>query len=85
MVGGTENGDGTVTLTVDAVWKKKNTDKAFTHQVKIRPAEERKEDMPQGSFVYLSNELLPFEGSQIPAYIPRLTDEEWQKYYGENK
>ncbi|MCU6747966.1 DUF6070 family protein [Faecalicatena acetigenes] len=85
VVGGTENGDGTVTLTVDAVWKKKNTDKAFTHQVKIRPAEERKEDMPQGSFVYLSNELLPFEGSQIPAYIPRLTDEEWQKYYGENK
>lgn len=85
VVGCTENEDGTVTLTVDAVWKKKNTDKAFTHQVTIRPTGEKETETEEGSFFYLSNEILPFEGSQIPDYVPRLTDEEWQKYYGENE
>ena len=69
-----ENGDGTVTLTVDAVWKKKNTDRAFTHKVQIYP-------QADGTFLYLSNQIEPSGENQIPDYVPRLSDEEWEQYY----
>ena len=66
--------DGTILLTVEAVWKKGNTDRAFTHMVRIGPKED-------GTFSYLSNQIVPSEDNQIPSYIPRLTDEEWEEYY----
>ncbi|MBC5690307.1 hypothetical protein H8S37_15430 [Mediterraneibacter sp. NSJ-55] len=69
-----ENDDGTVTLTVDAVWKKKNTDRAFTHKVQICPRAD-------GTFLYLSNQIEPSGENQIPDYVPRLSDEEWEQYY----
>ena len=59
---------------MDAVWKKGNTGRAFTHMVRIG----LKED---GTFIYLSNQIVPSEDNQLPSYIPRLTDEEWEEYY----
>ena len=48
------NGDGTITLTVNAVYPDHNTAKAFAHEVAIRPLE-------NGSFLYVSNHVLPDE------------------------
>lgn len=44
----TENEDGTVTLLVEAVWPKYKNDRAYVHEVVIRPVE-------GGSFKYVSN------------------------------
>lgn len=51
-----QNSDGTLTLTVDAVWPKKMMDKAFSHKIVIRP-------MPDGSFQYVSNQVVSLEKS----------------------
>ena len=51
-----QNSDGTLTLTVDAIWPKRMMDKAFSHKVVIRP-------MPDGSFQYVSNQVLSLENS----------------------
>lgn len=72
-----EQGDGTIKLTVDAVWERKNLDRAFTSELVVRPLED-------GSFQYVSNHVLSMPGNIEPSwYQPRLTDEEWEKYYGE--
>ena len=46
-----EHGDGTIELTVNAVYSKENTSKAFTHKTVIRP-------LSDGSFQYVSNRLV---------------------------
>lgn len=46
-----ENGDGTLQLTVDAIWQEKRLDKAFTHEVTVRPRS-------GGGFEYVSNRVL---------------------------
>ena len=69
--------DGTIVLTVHAVWTERDTDAAFCHQVVIRP-------LKDGSFQYVSNHILPTENQVEPVwYVARLTKEEWQEYYGE--
>lgn len=50
----TENEDGTITLTVNAVYPKENTAKAFSHKTVIRPLDE-------GGFQYVSNEMISSE------------------------
>lgn len=54
----TENGDGTITLTVDGVWIEQGTDCAFTNTLVVQPFED-------GTFRYLSNSIVPKE-TQIP-------------------
>ncbi len=51
VVGYTENGDGTITLIVNAVYPKENTSKSFSHKTVIRPLDE-------GGFQYVSNEII---------------------------
>lgn len=70
-----QNGDGTFTLTVDAIWPAKMMDRAFSHQVMIRPMED-------GSFQYVSNRGIPLENAVEPNWytertaISILTEEE---------
>ena len=71
-----ENQDGTIKLTVKAVWPEKNLENAFTHEVVIRPLED-------GGFQYVSNHVIPSaENVEITWYTERLSDDEWQEYYG---
>lgn len=50
----TENEDGTITLTVNAVYPKENTPKSFSHKTVIRP-------LGEGGFQYVSNEMISSE------------------------
>ena len=64
-----------LTLTVDGVWEWGNNDEAFTHEVTIHL-------LPDGTFRYVSNHLINWaENVETDWYEPRLTDEEWEKYY----
>ncbi|WP_349945613.1 DUF6070 family protein [Lacrimispora sp. BS-2] len=67
--------DGTIELTVNAVWPKMNLETAFQHKVVIRP-------LPDGKFQYVSNQVIPSENNVEPTwYVNRLTEEEWKEYY----
>lgn len=71
-----ENPDGTFALTVNAVWPKEKLEKAFSHVVVIRSLED-------GGFQYVSNRVIPSEDNVEPMwYADRLTDEEWEEYFG---
>lgn len=63
------NGDGTIELTVNAVWPEQNLGTAFLHQVTVRP-------MSGGGFQYILNQVLP-PGTQVPAswYAERIAAE----------
>lgn len=73
------NGDGTITLTINAVYPDHNTAKAFAHEVTIRPLE-------NGSFQYVSNHILPDEDNDIGSWrVNRLNEDEWNDIYGKSK
>lgn len=73
-----ENDDGTITLTVNAVYPRKNVSRAFAHEVVIRPLEE-------GRFQYVSNRIIPSPDNYEPAWHrARLTEERWEELYGKN-
>lgn len=74
----TKNPDGTITLTVNAVYARKNTCRAFSHEVVIRPLE-------GDGFRYVSNRTVPSPdhcGSEWRR--ERLTEEQWEELYGED-
>lgn len=71
-----ENQDGTIKLTVNAVWTEGNLENAFCHEVIIRPLE-------NGGFQYVSNHVIPSEDNvEVTWYTERLSDDKWQEYYG---
>lgn len=71
-----ENRDGTVKLTVNAVWPEECREKAFCHEVVIRPLED-------GGFQYVSNHVIPSgDNVEITWYTERLDAAKWQEYYG---
>ncbi len=59
VVGWRENGDGTITLTVNAVYPHDDTSRAFTHETVIRPLDGER-------FQYVSNRMLSEEGEYDP-------------------
>lgn len=66
----TENEDGTVTLSVNAVYAEENTSKAFSHKTVIRP-------LDGGGFQYVSNEvILPEEDYDMWWHTDRLAKED---------
>lgn len=70
VVSYTENGDGTVTLHVNAVYPDGNMSKEFSHTTVIRP-------LSEDSFQYVSNEIILPEGNyDIWWHSNRLTEEE---------
>lgn len=74
-----ENEDGTITLTVNAVWEWNDNDHAFSHEVVIRP-------LSDGGWQYVSNHVIAWDQDVKPSwYCSRLTEDEWHKYYEENK
>lgn len=76
VVGYTENSDGTVTLTVHAVYPEEGTSRAFTHEVVVRPLED-------GGFRYVSNRRLPSRDDFGTGWhTNRLTREAWEEIYG---
>lgn len=66
-VGYAVQSDGTLKLTVDAVWPDENTDHAFTHEVVLRLFDD-------GSFQYVSNYLIPSKHNITPPYINRYNE-----------
>ena len=71
-----DNQDGTITLTVNAVWREEKLARAFSHEVVIRP-------LADGGFQYVSNHIIPSDDNVVPRwYTDRLTNEEWKEYYG---
>ena len=76
VVGYTENEDGTVTLQINAVYPNGNMSKEFSHTTVIR-------QLSEGSFRYVSNEIILPEGNyEIWWHSNRLTEEEWKEVYG---
>ena len=83
VVGCTQNPDGTITFQVNAVYPDGNTSRAFSHETVIRPLED-------GSFRYVSNRMCASPASdgvkeaRMWWHADRLTEEEWEKAYGES-
>lgn len=74
-----DNGDGTLTLTVNAVYPQRNLSKAYAHEVVIRP-------LADGGVRYVSNRsLFSKEGDAGAWHVPRLTEEEWIRVYGKDE
>lgn len=77
VVSCTENQDGTIELTVNAVYPNGNTSRAYTHRTVIRPQDD-------GTFQYVSNRMLsPEEDCDIRWHSERMTEEEWREAYGD--
>lgn len=65
-----ENSDGTITLTVNAVYPNENTSKLFVHEVVVRP-------LPDGCFQYVSNRVIvPADSNEMWWHTERLEMEE---------
>ncbi len=70
-----EKEDGTIVLTVNAVYPEDNTSRSFTHETVIRPLED-------GRYQYVSNQVIyPEETYDAWWHAERLTGEQWQETY----
>lgn len=68
-----ENADGTIKLTVNVVWPEKHLERAFCHEVVIRP-------FADGEFQYVSNHILPSDDNVEPSwYTEKFSDEELEE------
>ncbi len=77
VVSYTENGDGTFTLTVNAVYPEENTSRAYTHKTVVRPLDD-------GGFQYVSNQIIFLEGGcELWWHSERLTEDQWKEIYGD--
>lgn len=72
------NADGTITLIVNAVSEKDESGRLFTHKVAIKEKE-------NDGFEYVSNDVLTMNKEGIYWYRYRLSDKEWQEYYGDTE
>lgn len=68
-----ENTDGSITLSVNAVYPNNNTSKLFSHKVTVM-----EED---GRIYYLANEIMGDGEIDLWWHANRLTDDEWNEYY----
>ena len=76
VIGFTENGDGTLTLTANVVFPYVGDSKVYAHEVVVRPLE-------NGEVQYVSNRIIPSEDNYRETWhTPRLTAEEWEEIYG---
>lgn len=71
-----ENSDGTITLSVYAVFPYKNISKVYAHEVVVSL-------LKDGGVQYVSNQIIPSEDNYEETWhTPRLTEEEWEEMYG---
>ena len=76
VVSYTENDDGTLALTVNAVYPEENTSRAYTHKTVVR-------SLDDGGFQYVSNQVIfPEGGCELWWHSDRLTEDQWKKVYG---
>lgn len=76
VIGFTENGDGTLTLTTNVVFPYVGDSKVYAHEVVVRPLE-------NGGVQYVSNRIIPSEDNcEETWHTPRLTAKEWDEIYG---
>ena len=76
MVSYTENDDGTLTLTVNAVYPEENTSRVYTHKTVVR-------SLDDGGFQYVSNQIIfPEGGCELWWHSDRLTEDQWKEVYG---
>ena len=76
VIGFTENGDGTLTLTANVVFPYVGDSKVYAHEVVVRPLE-------NGGVQYVSNRIIPYEDNcEETWHTPRLTAKEWDEIYG---
>lgn len=76
VIGFTENGDGTLTLTANVVVPYVGDSKVYAHEVVVRPLE-------NGGVQYVSNRIIPSEDNcEETWHTPRLTAKEWDEIYG---
>lgn len=79
VVGYTENGDGTIALTVNVVYPYAGNSKVYVHEVVIRPMEDR-------GVQYVSNRIIPDKNNKEATwYRPRLIEEKWEEIYGNDE
>ena len=77
VIGFTENGDGTLTLTANVVFPYVGDSKVYAHEVVVRPLE-------NGGVQYVSNRIIPSEDNcEETWHTPRLTAKEWAIIIGE--
>ena len=75
VIGFTENGDGTLTLTANVVFPYVGDSKVYAHEVVVRPLE-------NGGVQYVSNRIIPSEDNcEETWHTPRLTAKEWDEIY----
>ena len=76
VIGFTENGHGTLTLTANVVFPYVGDSKVYAHEVVVRPLE-------NGGVQYVSNRIIPSEDNcEETWHTPRLTAKEWDEIYG---
>lgn len=76
VIGFTEDGDGTLTLTANVVFPYVGDSKVYAHEVVVRPLE-------NGGVQYVSNRIIPSEDNcEETWHTPRLTAKEWDEIYG---
>lgn len=76
VIGFTENGDGTLTLTANVVFPYVGDSKVYAHEVVVRPLE-------NGGVQYVSNRIIPSEDNcEETWHTPRLAAKEWDEIYG---
>ena len=76
VIGFTENGDGTLTLTANVVFPYVGDSKVYAHEVVVRPLE-------NGGVQYVSNRIIPSEDNcEETWHTPRLTAKDWDEIYG---
>ncbi len=68
-----KNSDGSMTLTVNAVYPNGNTSKLFSHKVTVADENEK--------VYYLSNEISGDEEPDLWWHADRLSDDEWKENY----
>lgn len=79
VVGYKENDDGTMTLTVNAVYPNETASKVYAHEVVVRP-------LDGGGVQYVSNRIIPSDKNIGQTWhVPRLTKERWEEVYGEQE
>ena len=76
VVSYSENSDGTITLMVNVVFPYEGISRVYAHEVVVRP-------MGDGGVQYVSNRIIPSESNYKETWhVDRLTEEEWEEYYG---
>lgn len=72
-----KNNDGTLTLSVQAVFPYRGLSKVCTHEVTVRDTED-------GGIQYVANRVLePLNDAEIGWHVPRLTRAEWEEHFEE--